>query len=113
MKYGRRPHFFLKMEDDLNFSLKIKANLNSFLKIKANLNFFLNIKANLNFFLKIKDNLSFFWKIKGDLNLEDVYSKGEIRGKLRGNLECGSAQPSLFNLFSVCCHQIYQINQLS
>jgi hypothetical protein len=24
----------------------------------------------------------------------------EIRGKLRGNLECGSAQPSLFHLFS-------------
>ena len=26
----------------------------------------------------------------------DLSSQGEIRGKLRVNLECGSAQPSLF-----------------
>ena len=28
-------------------------------------------------------------------------SKGEIRGKFRGNLECGSAQPSLLFIFNI------------
>ena len=29
-------------------------------------------------------------------------TEGEIRGKLRGNLECGPAQPSLFTILLTC-----------
>jgi hypothetical protein len=42
--------------------------------------------------------------IKSGISQQQMYqdilsSWGEIRGKPRGNLECGSAQPSLFRIF--------------
>ena len=40
-------------------------------------------------------------------------SKGEIRGKLRWSLECGSAKPSLlFNIFEVVFHSQKDVSRL-
>ena len=41
------------------------------------------------------------WKMTSKHKVQNV-TEGEIRGKLRGNLECGPAQPSLFLFLSEC-----------
>ena len=51
---------------------------------------YLDLKFNLK-----KKNTSTFLKTM------TFVSKGKFRGNPRGNLECGSAQPSLFSLFSI------------
>ena len=46
------------------------------------------------------------WKMTSGVNMTskcveyDLRVQGDIRGKLSGNLECGSAQPSLFFILS-------------
>ena len=46
----------------------------------------------------INDQTKFYKSLYKDELQCIMCSKGKIRGKLRGNLECGSAQPSLFVL---------------
>ena len=54
---GRRPQFFLKMKDDLNFS-EIKYELN-FLEMEDDLNLFENARRP-KLFWEMEDNLNFF-----------------------------------------------------
>ena len=46
--------------------------------------------------LSLDDQTIFNKSLKLRQPIRVMSSYGEIRGKLRGNLECGSAQPSLF-----------------